>query len=589
MISEGSDNFSIKFEFDEEIVNSRVYRDALKQNLKTRAGDILKRGPQSANSAKNDLYQGDKSGGAHRQALDAINMPLTPLQREVVYKGQPVRKKSHMLTTSSIADSNKDEEPVDTDDVGRVRGTEASNNEKHMEQNVARISQGYSFEQELLKSEVYRRASQKNRKLSVDSRDKNSELSKTFSTSSLAKGKEQFRLGHDARNKLSKETSSNIGVVDTKDSTSMGPDSGSGAPEFDAELMHETLAEEDIGTAHAESSLGASYSGEDVFTENSPEGNETEITNPEHDPLSRTEDRIEGFPMMPVIQQSLGNSDIDVFSIISNPTDIGSQAPSKRSPEQRKAEELLGILFAQHEQLKPLFEAALKDIPRHRVIANIRRLLKKFSIKLSHRAHTNLEHVTANILKSRLGRTRIAQRIAENSQPEEGDDAMQQTDRLNQVQLDVSRLESWIANNSGFVPPNHPESVPYDVPNDVDDSEASSQSDDEDSMLTELHSAPNLNKMRDFIFQGQVLRGFVMNLRLFLLPSRYATLTRILSSMHPCRVQFSTRNETTLMSSFQLSMERYTVGNWDWWPLSAPKRLLNPEETRIQWQCVSYI
>ena len=53
------------------------------------------------------------------------------------------------------------------------------------------------------------------------------------------------------------------------------------------------------------------------------------------------------------------------------------------------------------------------------------------------------------------------------------------------------------------------------------------------------------------------------------------------------QVDFSTDVSRSHFDALQLVIERYSGNNWDWWPLSAPQKLVQPGKIRMRWDCVS--
>lgn len=67
----------------------------------------------------------------------------------------------------------------------------------------------------------------------------------------------------------------------------------------------------------------------------------------------------------------------------------------------------------------------------------------------------------------------------------------------------------------------------------------------------------------------------------------YGPLTRILMSIPSDRIWFSTEDDLSVWNKIKAFVENHTEENWNWWPLRPRMRLLQKDQTRLHWRCVS--
>jgi hypothetical protein len=95
--------------------------------------------------------------------------------------------------------------------------------------------------------------------------------------------------------------------------------------------------------------------------------------------------------------------------------------------------------------------------------------------------------------------------------------------------------------------------------------------------------------MEAFLVGGDPFQNLTIDLRLFLLPTTSTRLTRILMTIPRDRIWFSVEDDHSFLNRAKISIEHYTDGNWDWWPLQPPVHFLQKGQTRMRWQCVSLL
>jgi hypothetical protein len=284
----------------------------------------------------------------------------------------------------------------------------------------------------------------------------------------------------------------------------------------------------------------------------------------------------------------------DVRSVGSFADDIKSQVSTRRSPQEVAAEEHLGLLLAQNEDLRRLYETALSKISKQRLIQNLRRLLKQYYLDLWSVAKTNLERSTTHLLRSRWSRIRIAQMISDQVQPDTREDLERP---LAEYPRKLFDLEDWIAGNAGFATAKT--RVPFDlVPEELNGTELADEerwalqaddslddSDEEDNPSVEL--LPKISEAENFLLEGDSFQRLLAAFRVFLLPASLSHLTRALMSLPSDHIWFSDMDDNSIVNKFKIFVEDLTVEDWQWWPLRPKMRRLQMDQTRIHWRCVS--
>lgn len=212
-------------------------------------------------------------------------------------------------------------------------------------------------------------------------------------------------------------------------------------------------------------------------------------------------------------------------------------------------------------------------------VDNFRKLLKRFYLDLFQSANTNLEHATVHLLRSRWIRVRIAQDIAGRSSRKSDEFEAQLIGDMQEADVNIDELESWIAGNSGLAPPQEPQHITSD---DSEDGASESYWEEEERNVgSDL--LPNVTEMENFLFQGNSFRSLITNTRLFLLPASLGPLSRVLMTIPYDKISFSSENNTSVVNRVKAIVEEYTEENWNWWPLRPRMRSLEKE---VYWTCV---
>ncbi|KAL9098335.1 MAG: hypothetical protein Q9163_005991 [Psora crenata] len=278
-------------------------------------------------------------------------------------------------------------------------------------------------------------------------------------------------------------------------------------------------------------------------------------------------------------------SNDDIRSIVSNEEDINSQSPRRRPMEEITAEAHLGVLLAQSEKLQSLYKGALARMSRARFKDNLQQLLKDLYLDLRSHAENDLEHATASLLKSRWCRTRIAQKILDQVEPET-DELRSKIERQNQeTVMKLPDVENWIVGL--FNKPVPEEVYQDDKQNSFDGNEGTEDESDEE--IGDEHNnpdiLPNVAEMEKFILDGTSFQRFSASLRKYLAPASLSTLTRVVMTIPGYQIWFSSQDDRSFLNRVKLFIEKHTEEDWDWWPLRRSMQYLQKDQTRMHWRC----
>ena len=276
--------------------------------------------------------------------------------------------------------------------------------------------------------------------------------------------------------------------------------------------------------------------------------------------------------------------DDNVRSVVSAKADISSHEPRRRTVQEITAEDELVIWLVQNKELRPLYVEALNKLAEVGFIDSYQRLLKQFYLDLSRNEETNLEQATFNLLKNRRNRIRIAQRIFTQLRPDSEEVLVQVEQQVRETEDRMPRAGSRIAGNAEIVPLNDlPEPTIIDKNSDQESHLSKDEAAGEEIPKVTV-AQPNATEMEDFL-----LKRNSFQLPIFDLPPSLAPLTRILMSIPSDRIWFSTEEDLSFSNKMKAFMEDHSQGIWNWWPLRSRMRMLERNQTRLHWRCVSPI
>lgn len=259
--------------------------------------------------------------------------------------------------------------------------------------------------------------------------------------------------------------------------------------------------------------------------------------------------------------------DEDCFSVASNDDDIASQAATRRTRPEILAVRQLGAFFADLEDLRPLHEAALARLGPQRFQENYRRILKLYVLKLQNEAHFPVEKDTVAVLRSRMNRLNIAQRVVNLMQGDEAESS-KPMDGLTQQPVEKIDLESWLA--STYTSDNAT----------IKDLDEQSDDDCESEIDMEERLFPSITQATHFLREGTPFRYLVHELRLLLLPG---ALKEVIESTSKSDIQMLSTNDDSIVNRIKAFAEDHSALEWDWWPLMPRIPNVPPGKVRLQW------
>ncbi|OQV09036.1 hypothetical protein CLAIMM_13218 [Cladophialophora immunda] len=223
----------------------------------------------------------------------------------------------------------------------------------------------------------------------------------------------------------------------------------------------------------------------------------------------------------------------EIESQISNTQDIGSHLEVLNIPEIMVAEEHLTKLLKINEEILKILNGVPDIMESSRLQRNLSRLLKTFYIDLFAEATSNLRKSTANLLRSHNARHRISKSIVGRLKRSECDPSSEDDSEPARPihRKSLADVEAWIRNNMAF-------------------SEPIASLDDE---------LPRISHMEEFVLKGPAFKRLLANLQLFVIPSRYAQLKRILMTIPKERVNFSYYIHQDWLSKCKCSLQQGLV------------------------------
>ena len=286
--------------------------------------------------------------------------------------------------------------------------------------------------------------------------------------------------------------------------------------------------------------------------------------------------------------RSRATADDEIQSIISDQDETELQESTGRLPQAAIATGLLANLLAENNKLSPLYKEALSQMGVRRFVNNFQRLLRQYYLNLRHNAKGNLELATCRLLKGQKSRKQIAERIAGLHEPENNGTREMRKRQADEDRSRDSPLERWIADNRGFrhtvLSADTPELVPDDTLQDQEENSSEEDASEDGNRATNL---PHISEMESFVTGGDAFQHLVTNFRIFLTPTSLRSLARVIMSVPTDRIRFVESDDLSLSNKIKIFVESITEDNWNWWPLRAKMKMLQKDQIRLLWQCVS--
>lgn len=286
----------------------------------------------------------------------------------------------------------------------------------------------------------------------------------------------------------------------------------------------------------------------------------------------------------------------EIESQVSNTQDIGSHLATLEIPEIMIAEKHLTKLLQTNEEILKILNGVPEIMGSVRLQRNLSRFLKTFHIDLFEEAMPGLRKSTANLLRSRNARHRISKSIVGRLKHGNYDPSSEDDSGSSRVihRKSLAEVEAWIRNNMAFSEPilSHVESVDNGTVSESPNGPGTNYSDISGSYNSgsqdeySLHELPHISRMEEFVLKGPAFKRLLANLQLFVIPSRYAQLKRILMTIPKERVNISYYIHQDWLNNCKCYLQQVSTHPWDWWPLDRPKSKLDHGMVRISWICV---
>ncbi|KAF3075071.1 hypothetical protein CFAM422_002863 [Trichoderma lentiforme] len=269
--------------------------------------------------------------------------------------------------------------------------------------------------------------------------------------------------------------------------------------------------------------------------------------------------------------------DDDVRSVASEGDDIRSQISDVTTNEGMTGKALIRALLAEQPQFKALCEKALAKMNRQRFIENMSRLLRSFHKGLAEEAKSEAEKVVTRLLRSKRGRRRISEQLAAHID-------MEHEETQDKIDLEISsskmqNVEDWL---SQAMKPSSIEDVELagDLDQDIEQDSDAMEMDSEDG--NEPYSFPYISELKTFLLASKAFQSLQVQFALMFLPF---DLGYTLQSIPRENIWLCQEQDVSILNRFKTLVENTTRVRWNWWPLSQRKRVLNPVESRLFWQC----
>ncbi|KAI9677239.1 MAG: hypothetical protein M1822_008188 [Bathelium mastoideum] len=257
--------------------------------------------------------------------------------------------------------------------------------------------------------------------------------------------------------------------------------------------------------------------------------------------------------------------------------EAGSQASIGTNWEELTDEALIGMLLSEKSSFQSLCEKALIQMGRSHFLRNMRRILRSFYINLSIESRNDTEKVIVRPLRSRQGRMRISHQLADHVEQERGESSKTAMADPQVVAHDKDWVEEWRERTL------REERLAPEVEREAQDtdSESSTSASDEGSPGDQFF---HISELGNFLQGTRSFQILLKDCMMMFLPME---LRHVISSIPREHIWISSEQDLSATNVIKAWVEDNTQVKWNWWPLEPRKRVLQDDETRIFWRCVS--
>lgn len=267
----------------------------------------------------------------------------------------------------------------------------------------------------------------------------------------------------------------------------------------------------------------------------------------------------------------------DIQSLASDKDHVKFRPPRTRFSYEFATVVYMTNLFAENQQLCPLYEEALSVLGRDLFIEYFPRLLKRYYVDLSLIAETESEKAITQLLQDRRRRTYIAMQIVRMFRRASEETRAEWDRDVKLVQYEErTKVENWLADNNDVPPPG------------LESQTRGSDAKDNPKETKHIMSArPHTAAMEKFLIENEPFRNLVTRFSMLLLPQVLQSLLRVIMTIPGDRLWMEKSAQSSLFNRLKISIENFTQESWNWWPFRPVLQALQWNQTRLHWNCVS--
>jgi tetratricopeptide (TPR) repeat protein len=257
--------------------------------------------------------------------------------------------------------------------------------------------------------------------------------------------------------------------------------------------------------------------------------------------------------------------------------DDSSIASHTTTGREKLGKDYIARFLADDGEMRVLCSSVLDKTDREHFVDIGRQILKSFYLSLAGYAKTELEKQGARLLKSRSGRKRICEDIADIIKSQDTQNEKEKERAAEQHPLAEHRLEMF---TKDVLDLDHPPEIEGALPTDDNYEGVVTESESE----TEYENLPNLARLKEFFRESEPFQVLLNDLRIQLLP---LSLKDIIQTVPHGSVWLSDQDNHSLSNRMKAFVEDFTVLEWNWWPFEPRMEKLGSNEMRLFWHCVS--
>lgn len=222
-------------------------------------------------------------------------------------------------------------------------------------------------------------------------------------------------------------------------------------------------------------------------------------------------------------------------------------------------------------------------------------LLKLYFLDLKSLASTRLEHVSADLMRRRWYRERVATHLIKSFSNEDYADELtdDENDQREPTTMSQNDLDAWLGRNTAFarcgdlLPPSDAQ-----IPDEAEDStDLANRSHDDgvDGENEELYDESKFTEqMARFMLGGRAFDNLLERIYSQSIKIKYLDLRDRLMSLPTSHIHFHFQENSPWFDNVRHHVEKASVAEWNWWPLLPPRRATSEGCCRVAWRCVRH-